>query len=159
MAPTDVLEPQDVKTDYTALKDPAQLKTPTVSTVAKQDEHHKMRAVEFHGKVRNRLIHFECFWFFCLLPVVLEIWMSPVVFFFTMTFTVHDCCICRDGLTFVHFWNINFKVEWRFGISNFHLIEFFWCAAEGYESCRKTQTHDYRSGKSFKSEFISLFSS
>lgn len=70
MAPTGVLEPQDVKTDYTVLKDPTQLKTPTVSAVAKQDEHHKMRAVEFHGKVQHKWIHFECFWFISLLPPV-----------------------------------------------------------------------------------------
>ena len=50
---TGVIEPKDVPLDYTVLKNPEQLETPALKVLPKQDPERKMRAVEFHGKVRN----------------------------------------------------------------------------------------------------------
>jgi hypothetical protein len=49
---TGVIEPKDVPLDYTVLKNPEQLETPTIKVLPKQDPERTMRAVEFHGKVR-----------------------------------------------------------------------------------------------------------
>lgn len=56
---TGLIEPKDVPLDYTVLKDPKQLETPTVTTVAKEDDERTMRAVEFHAKVRTSPVQFS----------------------------------------------------------------------------------------------------
>jgi len=48
-----VIEPRDVPTLSTMLKNPEQSHygTPTCTVTSKKDESHPMRAVEFHGKM------------------------------------------------------------------------------------------------------------
>lgn len=47
---TGVIEPKDVPLDYTVLKNPELLETPTIKVLPKQDPERTMRAVEFHSK-------------------------------------------------------------------------------------------------------------
>lgn len=58
MESAQVIEPRDVPLVSTMLKDPKHVSTPTCNITSKKDEHHQMRAVEFHGrrdmKVRRR---------------------------------------------------------------------------------------------------------
>lgn len=58
MASAQVIEPRDVPLVSTMLKDPQHVSTPTCTITSKKDDHHQMRAVEFHGrrdmKVRRR---------------------------------------------------------------------------------------------------------
>jgi len=49
---TGVIEPKDVPLDYTVLKNPEQLETPTVKVIAEEDDERPTRAVEFHAKVQ-----------------------------------------------------------------------------------------------------------
>ncbi len=49
---TGVIEPKDVPVDYTLLKNPEQLETPTVKVIAEEDDERTSRAVEFHAKVQ-----------------------------------------------------------------------------------------------------------
>uniref|UniRef100_A0A7I4C4Q5 Enoyl reductase (ER) domain-containing protein n=2 Tax=Physcomitrium patens TaxID=3218 RepID=A0A7I4C4Q5_PHYPA len=48
-----VFQPQDVPTEFTLLKNPEQLETPTVDVKPRQDENLTMRAVEFHAKMQT----------------------------------------------------------------------------------------------------------
>lgn len=52
---TGVIEPKDVPLEYTVLKDPEQLQTPTVKVIAEEDESRTSRATEFHGKVYSNI--------------------------------------------------------------------------------------------------------
>lgn len=54
---TGVIEPKDVPIDYTVLKNPEQLQTPTVKVIADEDGDRTMRAVEFHAKVQIFSFH------------------------------------------------------------------------------------------------------
>jgi hypothetical protein len=50
---TGVTQPEDVPADFTVLKNPEQLETPTVKVIADEDGGRTMRAVEFHAKVQT----------------------------------------------------------------------------------------------------------
>lgn len=54
---TGVIEPKDVPLDYTVLKDPEQLQTPTVKVIAEEDESRTSRATEFHGKKDMKVVN------------------------------------------------------------------------------------------------------
>ncbi|KAG0554785.1 hypothetical protein KC19_12G118700 [Ceratodon purpureus] len=52
-----VIQPKDVPADFTMLKNPTQLQTPTVKVIADEEGERTMRAVEFHAKKDMRVFN------------------------------------------------------------------------------------------------------